>query len=181
MSSFLSLRTHHGADSSLASARHFRVGGDLALVVADLGLGDGADGVIGFAFGGGVVGRQDGGDGADDRADLAVHLLGLRLVDERLQDGAPLGVGRGGGVGLGVRGHGDRGMLGEIGVVVRLWSLGVSLGASGQHCQRTWTLRGAFRWVSLEQQPWTALLGQLLQGARCCATRDHSVSQDGDR
>lgn len=77
------------------------MGSHLALVMPNLRLGDGADGVVGLAFSGRVVGRQDGGDGANDGADLVIHLLGLGLVDNRLQGRAFLSVG-GGGAGLGI-------------------------------------------------------------------------------
>lgn len=93
---------------------------DLALVVADLGLGDGALGVVTLALGGGVVRGQDGGGGADDGADLVVELLCLGLLDGGLEGGALLGVGGRGGVVLGVGGEGHGGVLGEVGVVVCL-------------------------------------------------------------
>lgn len=104
------------ADGTLSSALHVRVLHDLALVVANLGLGDGALGVVALALGGGVVGRQDGGRGADDGADLVVELLCLGLLDGGLEGGALLGVGGRGGVG----GEGHGGVLGQVVVVVRL-------------------------------------------------------------
>lgn len=67
--------------------------------MSNLRLGDRADGVIGLAFSGRVVGWQDGGDGANDGTDLVIHLLGLGLVDDGLQGRALLRVG-GGGAGL---------------------------------------------------------------------------------
>lgn len=115
----LSCGTHDRAHSSLARAGHIRVSSHLALVVPDLRLGHRANGVVGLAFGGGVVGREDGGDGADDGTDLIVHLLGLGFIDDGLQGRALLCVHRGG-AGLGVCGKRDRGVLGQVGVVVRL-------------------------------------------------------------
>lgn len=93
---------------------------DLALVVANLSLGDGALGVVALALGGRVVGRQDGGGRADDGAHLVVELLCLGLLDGGLQGGALLGVGGRGGVVLGVGGEGHGGVLGQVVVVVRL-------------------------------------------------------------
>lgn len=49
---------------------------DLVLVVADLGLGDGADVGVGLVGGAGVVGGQDGGHGADDGAYAVVCFFG---------------------------------------------------------------------------------------------------------
>lgn len=132
--------TDNRADGALGSALDVRVLGDLALVVADLGLGDGALGVVALALGGGVVGGQDGGGGPDDGADLVVELLGLGLLDGRLEGGAPLGVGGRGGVVLGVRGQRHRGVLGQVRVVVRLcaddgaglaWHVEVDVGVRG--------------------------------------------------
>lgn len=99
----------------------------LALVVANLGLRDRADRIVGLALGGGVVGRQDGGDGAHDGAHLVVHLLCLGLLDNVLQRGALQRVGRRGSFVLGVAGDRDRRVLGEVLVVVRLCDAGVSL------------------------------------------------------
>lgn len=77
------------------------MGSHLALVVSNLRLGDRADSVVGLAFSGRVVGWQDGGDGANDGANLVIHLLGLGLIDDELQGRALLRVG-GGGAGLGI-------------------------------------------------------------------------------
>ncbi|KAL2276044.1 hypothetical protein FJTKL_01437 [Diaporthe vaccinii] len=110
--------TNNRADRALGSALDVRVLHDLALVVADLGLGDGALGVVALALGGGVVGRQDGGGGPDDGADLVVELLCLRLLDGGLERRALLGVGGGRRGGVGGEGHG--GVLGQVVVVVRL-------------------------------------------------------------
>lgn len=81
--------------------------GHLSLVVANLGLGNGAHGVVGLALGRRVVGRQDGGHGPDHGAHLVVHLLGLGLVEDALERGALERVRGGGGGVLGVRGDGD--------------------------------------------------------------------------
>lgn len=93
---------------------------NLALVVANLGLGDGALGIVALALGGGVIRGQDGGGGADDGADLVVELLRLGLLDGGLEGGALLGVGGRGGVVLGIGGQGHGGVLGQVVVVVRL-------------------------------------------------------------
>lgn len=112
--------TNNRADSALSSRFHIRVLHDLALVVANLGLGDGALRIVALALGGGVVRGQDGGSGPDDGADLVVELLCLGLLDGVLQGGALLGVGGRGGVVLGIGGEGHGGVLRQVGVVVCL-------------------------------------------------------------
>lgn len=95
---------------------------ELPLVVADPGLGDGALGVVALAFGGWVVGREDGGGGADDGADLVIHRLGLGLVDQLVgHKGAGAGIAR-----LAALGDDDLGVLVEVVVVL---CLGADLGA----------------------------------------------------
>lgn len=89
--------------------------GDLALVVSNLRLRDGADRIIGGALGGRVVGGQNGGYGPDDGADLVVHLLRFGLVDDVLEGGALLGIG-----GLRAVGNGHGRVLGEVLVVLCL-------------------------------------------------------------
>jgi len=86
---------------------------NLPLVMADLGLGHGALGIVRFAVGAGVVRRQDGSGRPDDGADLVIHLLALGLLHHLLQRRAGRGVGRGF-----VLGDGHVGMLVEVVMVV---------------------------------------------------------------
>lgn len=98
-------------------------------MVADPGLGDGALGVVALAFGGRVVGREDGGGGADDGADLVVHGLGLWFVDQLVgHKGAGAGI-----AGLAALGDDDLGVLVEVVVVLRLGAdLGADLAGLGE-------------------------------------------------
>lgn len=112
--------TNNRADSALSSRLHIRVLHNLALVMSNLGLGDGALRIVALALGGRMVWRQDGGGGPDDGADLVVELLCLGLLDGVLQGGALLGVGGRGSVVLGVGGERDGGVLRQVGVVVCL-------------------------------------------------------------
>ena len=95
-----------------------RVADKLPLVVPDLRLGDGTRGVVFLPLGGRMVGRQDGGGGADDGTHFIVHLFGLGLVDQlRRDERTGRGVGR-----RAVCGDGHARMLVQVVMVVRLGS-----------------------------------------------------------
>jgi len=84
--------------------------------MSDLGLGNGALGIVALIVRARVVGRKNGGGRSHDRADLVVHLFGLGLVhDLAAEDGA----GRGIAGGLAV-GDGHVRVLVEVVVVVCL-------------------------------------------------------------
>lgn len=116
----LGLRTDHGANSTRTSRGNVGVLNNLALVVANLGLGDGADGIVALAVGGWVVGRENCGDWANNGADLVVHLFRLGLVHDGIQRRAFLRIRGRGGIVLGVAGHRYRGVLVQVVVVVCL-------------------------------------------------------------
>lgn len=98
-----------GAGCALSRALNTGVCSDLVLVVANGGLGDGADILRPSLQHVGVVRRQDGGSSANDRTESIVELLSLGLVDSLLEGGT------GGGF---VRGWRDVGVLVEVVVVV---------------------------------------------------------------
>jgi len=104
--------TNNGANPARRGV-DLRVLMNLALVMLDLCLGDGAHVTFLCVCCAWVVGREDGGDGADDGAQGIVHRLALGLVENLLQSRAFQSIIRA----LGRRG-GDAGMLVEVVVVV---------------------------------------------------------------
>jgi len=100
-----------GADGALGRGLEVGVRVDFALVVAQGGVGDGADVPRLGVAGGRVVRREDVGDGADHGANGLVQGFGLGRADDLGQGGAGFGVRK-------ILRRKDAGMFVEVVVVV---------------------------------------------------------------